>query len=425
MRRRKARRRRLIIGTAAAVVIIAAGSTLIYWNLPQTKLGRALEAAKAYMTEMDYVNAQEAYETALSIDDTSVQAYRGLADDFTARGMEQEAESILLEGYEVTGDSVLLQNYAATVLNDAVEQINSGNVTYVTAQRCLDVLEKVPAETQAADLLTTCAQRLLQTGDQSFVLLDGLDGSSGFPEYQDFADRLLTAAQGNPALYLPAVEAFCVIPVQEVYLSLSHAADYRALLERAEALGAAGAGELLACLDKQSEISAYFAPMFENFERGNFEAAKSFIVGDEYKVIRDSFIEGVMDYWYGYSYVPVTKEAIVFLQTENGRMFSYVEDSNLVDPTGTIRVLGQTMKDMGVQRTGIEYVPAYDPAFYYPHTEYEIIYWNTMVTGDATVHSTVVSRMNYRFAEKIFLADRTESNMIYDWGGPNEKRKKE
>lgn len=425
MRRRKARRRRLIIGAAAAVVLIAVGSTLIYWNLPQTKLGRALEAAGAYMTEMDYVNAQEAYEEAISIDGTSVQAYRGLADDYIARGMEQEAESVLLEGYEATGDGVLLQNYAVTVLNDVVEQINDGNISYATAQRCLDVLEQVPAETQAVDLLTACADRLLQTDEQSFVLLDGLDGSSGFPEYQAFVSQLLAAAQKDPALYLPAVEAYCTFPVQEVYMSLSHAADFRKILEQADALGASEAEELLACLDKQSGISDYFAPMFENFEIGNFEAAKSFIVSEEYKVIRDSFIEGVMDRWYGYSYVPVTKEAIVFLQTENGRMFSYVEDSALVNPTGTIRVLGQTMKDMGVQRTGIEYVPAYDPAFYYPHTEYEIIYWNTMVTGDATVHSTVVSRMNYRFAEKIFLADRTESNMIYDWGGPNEKRKKE
>lgn len=425
MRKRKAKRRRLIIGTAAAVVIIAAGSTLIYWNLPQTKLGRVLEAAGAYMTAMDYVNAQDAYEEAISIDGTSVHAYRGLADDFMAQGMEQEAEDVLLKGYAATGDGVLLQNYAVTVLNDVVEQINAGHADYATAQRCLDVLEQVPEETQAVELLVTCAQRILQTGEQSFVLLDGLDGSSGFAEYQAFAEKLLTAAERAPEVYLPAVEAFCTIPVQEVYLSLSHAADYRAILERAGKLGAAGADELLACLAKQEEISAYFAPMFENFEKGNFEAAKSFIVEDEYTVIRDSFIEGVMEYWYGYSYVPVTKEAIVFLQTENGRMFSYVEDSELANPTGTIRVLGQTMKDMGVQRTGIEYVPSYNPAFYYPHTEYEIIYWNTMVTGDATVHSTVVSRMNYRFAEKIFMTDRTESNMIYDWGGPNEKRQKE
>ena len=83
------------------------------------------------------------------------------------------------------------------------------------------------------------------------------------------------------------------------------------------------------------------------------------------------------------------------------------------------------MKDLGVQRSCIEYVPAYDPANYYPHTEYEIVYWNTMVSGIATDNTNVVSRMNYRFAEKIFTATGMEANMIYDWGGKNESRKKE
>lgn len=155
------------------------------------------------------------------------------------------------------------------------------------------------------------------------------------------------------------------------------------------------------------------------------DPARNFIVTDQYKAIRDAFINRTMEYWTGNTYVPVTKEAIVFLLTDDGWKFSFVEDDSLAQPSGTIRVLGQKMEDLGVQRSSIEYVPAYDPAAYYPHTEYEIVYWNTMVSGIATDNTNVVSRMNYRFAKKTYTAEGSSAEMIYDWGGENEKRQKE
>lgn len=425
MRRRRARRRRMILGAAAAVILVAIGSTLIYWTLPQTRLGRALDSAASYMNATDYVQAREAYEEALQIDDSSELAYRGLADDYMAQGMTQQAREALLQGYEATGSQVLLQNYTATVLNGVVERINDGTADLQVLGQCLDVLEIAPQDQDALNLLSEGAKRVLTDGEQSDILLDGLDGSETFSQYQTFVQRLLSLAEASPADYLPAVEACCVIQAPSVYLSLSHAQDYRAILERAQALGASQADQLLACLDVQADMSAYFAPMFEQFEAGNFEAAKDFIVTQDYAAIRDQFISGTMKYWYGHSYIPVTKEAIVFLQTDGGWMFSYVENDGLARPTGTIRILGQTMLDLGVQRNCIEYVPQYEPGSYYPHTEYEIVYWNTMVSGIATDNTNVVSRMNYRFAEKIYTAEGMEARMIYDWGGPNEKRQTE
>ena len=415
----------MIIGAAAAVILIGIGSTLIYWNLPQTKLGRILDSAASYMTEMDYVQARGAYEEALTIDETSELAYRGLADDLMAQGQVQEAEDVLLRGYETTGSQILLQNYTATVLNEVVEKVNAEQAGLSDLQRCLEVLDRSPADPSALELLTASASRVLAPDGQSRIMLDGLDGSETFSQYQSFAQRLLDLAKADPAAYLPAVESVCVIQAPEVYLSLSHADDYRFLLEQAKALGAAGTEELLACLDKQAEVSAYFAPMFDEFEAGNFEAAKGFITTADYTAIRDSFINETMDYWYGHSYIPVTREAIMFQPTEKGWMFSYVENDGLALPTGTIRILGQTMLDLGVQRSCIEYVPRYEVGKYYPHTEYEIVYWNTMVSGIATDNTNVVSRMNYRFAEKIYTAEGMEANMIYDWGGANEKRQKE
>lgn len=415
----------MMIGAACAVVIAAAGSTIIYWNLPGTKAGRKLDKASELMLAMDYVHAEEAYSEVLSIDESSVRAYRGLADDYVAQGRYTDAEDILKKGYDATGEEVLLQNYMATALNGVVSVLNAGTADLSTMSRCLDVLESVPDSEEALQLLLTCADRVFKQDGVSKVMLDGLDGSETFSQYEAFMNRLISLSSAAGGAYSEAVSACAVIQASEVYLSLAHAQQYRAILESAQQAGASEAYELIACLDKQAEVSSYFAPMFADFEAGNFQAAKDFIITQEYAAIRDAFINQTMEYWQGDAYVPVTKEAIVFRKTDGGWGFSYVEDDGLAEPTGTIRVLGQTMLDMGVQRSCIEYAPAYERGNYYPHTEYEIVYWNTMVSGIATDNTNVVSRMNYRFAEKIYTASGMEANMIYDWGGQNEQRQKE
>lgn len=425
MKKKKADRKRLYAGAAGAVVIAAAASTVIYFSLPGARAGRKLDQALEYMTAMDYVQAEEAYTQALTIDESSVRAYRGLADDYLAQGRQAEAEETLKKGYEVTGSEVLLQNYCATVLNDVVDQINSGTADFASIGRCLDILEENPGNREAFALLSTCADRIFYQDKSSYVMLDLNDGGDTFGQYRAVVDRLFALAQKDSAAYGPVAAKFALAEGDAVYLSLSHVPAYREILEKALQLGAEGVQELLACLDKQEEISAYFAPMFAAFEAENYEAAKAFITEPEYVEIRDSFIDGSMEYWYGSTYIPVTKEAIVLLNREDGRCFSFVEDDSLAQPSGTIRVLGQKMEDLGVQRTGIEYVPPYEPGKYYPHREYEIVYWNTMVSGIATDNTNVVSRMNYRFAEKIYTVEGMEANMIYDWGGANEQQKKE
>ena len=426
MRRRRKQRRRIATAAAAAVVVAGAGSTILYWDLPGARAGRELDRAMGLVAAMGYVQAEEVYSEALSIDENSVRAYRGLADDYLAQGRTEEAEEILKKGYEVTGSETLLQNYCATVLNLVVERINAGTADLSDIGRCLDVLETDPGQEEAYGLLETCAGRILSDGEKSVAMLDGRDGDgSAFDQYAAVLERLFSLTQQDPASFLPLLKQYAVIQAPRVYLSLSHADQYREILTRAQGLGVEEAAELLACLEKQAEVSAYFAPMFEAFEAENFEAAKEFITEDEYVQIRDAFISKTMEYWYGGTYIPVTKEAVVFLQSEEGWKFSFVEDDALAQPTGTIRVLGQKMEDLGVQRSSIEYVPAYDPGQYYPHTEYEIVYWNTMVSGIATDNTNVVSRMNYRFAEKIYTAQGMEANMIYDWGGANETRQKE
>lgn len=286
------------------------------------------------------------------------------------------------------------------------------------------MLESDPDNESVRSVLENCVQQVTVQEDTASLMLDELDGTSDFDEYADVAEKLLGLAEKDSS-YQEAACSFIIPKAQKIYLSLSHRDSWKELLERAQALGDAEADGILACLSKQQEISDYFAPMFEAFEQEGYEAARSFIVTDQYKAIRDAFINRTMEYWTGNTYVPVTKEAIVFLLTDDGWKFSFVEDDSLAQPSGTIRVLGQKMEDLGVQRSSIEYVPAYDPAAYYPHTEYEIVYWNTMVSGIATDNTNVVSRMNYRFAKKTYTAEGSSAEMIYDWGGENEKRQKE
>lgn len=420
-RRKNSGKQKVYVAAAAAVVAAAAGSTLIYMNLPQTKLGRQLDQAVEYMMNMDYVQAEEAYQTALSIDEESERAYRGLADDYVAQGRIADAEDVLKKGYEVTDSEVLLQNYCATVLNDVVKALNEGRAGIVEISRCIDVLEEDPHNAQAPEILQTCIGRFWESQNGSRIMLENI---GDFAAYQESADRLLSMAEQD-GMYAQAAGSMVVPEASTVYLSLSNREQYMGLLTRAQALGTQGADQLLACLERQQEVSDYFAPMFEAFEAEEFEEAKDFIVSEEYQAIRDAFIEDTMEYWEKNTYVPVTKEAVVFSKSGDGWEFSFVENDALAAPTGTIRVLGEKMKDLGVQRSSIEYVPAYDPENYYPHTEYEIVYWNTMVSGIATDTSQAVSRMNYRFAEKIYTQNGSEANMIYDWGGANEKRKKE
>ena len=73
-RKCRQRRRRIVTAAAAAVVVAAAGSTILYWNLPGTRADRKLNRAMDLMTEMDYVQAEEVYTQALSIDENSVRA---------------------------------------------------------------------------------------------------------------------------------------------------------------------------------------------------------------------------------------------------------------------------------------------------------------------------------------------------------------
>ena len=434
---RTAKKQKSWVLPAIAAAVVLTGGIFVY-NLPSVRADRNITKARQLMTTMDYVQAEEKFQEALSIDSTAAAAYRGLADDYLAQGKQEEAETILLQGYEATANEVLLQNYCAAVLNDIAGKLNSQSAGWAEVDRCLQVLEKMPENQEAVGMMNICYERIVLAADEKgavTALLHQTDGTDHFPEYEAVMQRMLSLYQDYPLEEIRQLICnYAVLQGEQVYLSLEHADAYENILNQVIKLTLTGGEtntenaqqkeemtQLLACLDSQENILSYFAPMFEAFEKEEFEAARDFIVTEEYTGIRDAFINQTMEYWIGTSHIPVTREAIVFSKKDGVWGFSFADDDTKIVPGGKIEILGAKTLDKGVQRSSITWTPAYDPKNYYPHTEYEVTYWNTMVSGLAT-DGTGVARMNYRFAEKIYNKDGMETRMIHDWGGPNEAR---
>lgn len=424
---------------AAGVTVIAAAAVL-YWNLPGTRADRAVSRARTYLGQMDYVQAEAAFSQALELDQHASEAYLGLARDYLSQEKQTEAEEILRQGYEITQEETLGREYLVTAMNGIVKKINAQTADLSDVEKCVSLLELWPENTELQKLAQNCYERILTQTDAegiNTVLLDGKEGDGSFSRYQALVSRLFALAEGSTEAGIRALAGRYALLDAKTAVSLSHVEAYREILKKGASYAAdlqalplgntegtdlaAEISQVLACLDKQAQISAQMEDLFTAFEAGDFEAAKDFLNGETYLEIRDAFIAGTMDYWSGSGYVPVTREAIV-LEKKDGWQFSYLENDAYLVPGGCIRLLCGKMEDLGVQRSGVEYVPAYDPAHYLPHTEYEIVYWKTLVSGIATDTSQAVSRMNYRFAKKVYEENGMETEMIHDWGGPDETR---
>ena len=93
-RRRRVRRQKIAIAAGAGAIVVTAAALCVFC-MPSMKLSRTLAKGGRYTEQSDYANAQSAYEKALTIDTGSVEAYRGMADNYVAQGNIQEAKQIL------------------------------------------------------------------------------------------------------------------------------------------------------------------------------------------------------------------------------------------------------------------------------------------------------------------------------------------
>lgn len=414
-RRQKARKRIVMLQRLFAACLILAvlgvGGYFV-WNIPSIQLNLKLGAGKEYTQEAAYEEAIEAYESALEIDSTSVEAYRCMAGAYLDIEDESHAKQILLDGWNNTQDESLHQYYCTVILNEAVEELNNDTVNWDTVEKIAGVMEQGILQDEAMQLMDTACSRLMDSMDA-----EGFD----FASYGQMADRLssLYASTGLEGMR-KVISEFGWLDMEEIRLPMEYVDTYLGILENANAITEMPErSEMIACLRKVKEIQAQFSELFVQMDAGNYEAAKEFLVSESYLQIRDAFINNTMEYWDGMTYIPVSREYVILKQADGKCSFEFPDFKANENTAGVLTVWGNEMLDNGVQRSSITYEPAKEGESYYPHTEYIISY----MCSNVQKKSSFDYEMNYHFETRVLTEEGMTTTMIGDWGGPYQWQK--
>lgn len=420
------RAQKVVMG--AIVVAVLGGAGMIAWNvLPGLKVDRQIKAGDELIETAAYQEAIATYQEALNIDATSVKAYRAMAGAYLTIKDSPAAEQVLYQGWETTQDEGLLDYYCTVLLNEAVEEINEQRCSFETMSKCVAVLEKNSSNEDVGSLLDICYNRLLQTQDEENVLTrfctEKEDQVGGFEQYVDCMNRMIKLYDTTQDTEVRAqlgdrLIMFATIDIDEVVFETENLEAYQQMLGQIQEIKSTDAvTQIQTCLEKAAWALEVFAPAFTIWESGSFEPIKEFMGSDTYLSIRDSFMDGSMEYWSGQTYIPVSREKIKLLRDEEGNYsFAFLSMEECPDTAGVINIWSTQQADAGVQRLIISYEPALTGGEYYPHTTYEILYLysNVMIDGE------YVPQMNYRFETKVETEAGIETELIGDWGGEHQ-----
>lgn len=421
-RRRKRRKRavmveRIVIALIGVVILV--GGTVIVWNMmPDIKVARQLNEADEYAETQAYDEAIASCEEALKIDSTSVEAYRSMAGIYLTKEDWEAAEQVLYRGWESTQDESLLKEYCVYLLNDAVEDINAGICTLDTLDKCIQAIEKNPDSEDCYNLLNACYGRLFMSeGDELFCNGTG-EESCIFNHYLTSMNQMLQIYESTGKEELKAEIIKYAQPQNEtLWLEVEHLQEYKELLDRVAALDTVDTLQQLdACVEKAIWAQDIFAQAFTIFQSGDFEPIKDFMQSEEYIAIRDQFMDGTMDYWYGKTYIPVSREKLKLYRIDGEWNFSFADFDECPETEGVIKIWGVKQDDGGVQRLSISYEPASENGEYFPHTAYEFMY----LYSNVRIKGVDVPQMNYRFETRTETPEGTVSEVIGDWGGEHE-----
>ena len=389
------------IGIAAAVLAVIGGGIYGYNQIPSVKVDKCISQAKEYEEVQDYENAIASYEEALEIESTTVKTYQYMANLYIDMEDYKAAEEILYKGVEETQDSQIQESYHTVMLNESVYEVNEASCSFITVGRCLEILAADNTKTSAYELLNTCYDRLCQMADENGIntVLSSEEEGLGFESYKAVVEKMISLYKKDQKKEMKELLLKYVgIQAENVLIPMEYYDTYRDLVADVDAIVTNdGLEDLKVCLEKSAEIHDLFAPILAEFEVGNYEVARDFIVSDDYVAIRDAFIEGKMDYWDGKTYIPVSNIGVKLHYIDNAWKFSFVDEEKKAAEHGFIKVWGFKWLDNGHQRTAISYVPVSKSGQYYPLTEYSMMYWwSTPINMELTENT--YARMNFLYS---------------------------
>ena len=430
IRQNKRKRRKTVvrmqkIGIGAAVLAVIAGGIYGYNQLPSVKVDKCISQAKEFEEVQDYESAIASYEEALEIESDTVKTYQYMANLYIDMEDYKSAEEILYKGVEETQDSQIQESYHTVMLNESVYEVNEASCSFITVDRCLEILATDSTKTSAYDLLNTCYDRLAGTVDENGnnIVLSSEEEGLGFENYKAVVEKMISLYEKDQKEEMKELLLKYVgIQTESLVIPMGYFEAYMELVNKADAVVTSdGLENLKACLAKSAEIHDLFSSLLAEFEAGNYEVARDFLVSDEYVAIRDAFIEGTMEYWNGKTYIPVSNIGVKLHYIDDAWKFSFVDEEKKAAEYGYIKVWGFKWLDNGHQRTAITYVPVSESDEYYPLTEYSMMYWwSTPINMELTENT--YARMNFRFEENIYTEAGKTTKAINDWGGKYQYR---
>lgn len=423
-RRRKRRKRVVMIqrGTIAlvAVSLIVGGSLLAYNMQPEVKLEKQLKAADEYMEEDNYEEVIASCEEALKIDSTSVKAYNAMAGAYLTQENPEEAKKVLYQGWEVTHDESLMQYYCTVRLNEAVAEINAQNCSFATWEKCIEVLEDAPDNTDVYTLLDAVYERVNMSGAELDAIFNdtAAESENQYEAYETLLNRMIAVYEKTPSeALLEEIVKFALPDREMIWMDMPQAEQYKGIVSKVAQLAEDGElWQMSVCIDKALEMQTFFAEAFAIFETGEFEPIKDFMQKEEYIAIRDQFMDGSMEFWEGKTYIPVSREKIKLMNRDGIWMFAFPDYEEYPEADGLVQIWSAKQEDDGVQRLCISYEPALVNGEYYPHTTYEFIY----LYSNVRIGGVDTPQMNYRFETRVATPEETLTTVIGDWGGEHE-----
>lgn len=298
---------------------------------------------------------------------------------------------------------------AVNLLNEAVEQINSGTATIDTMEKCLEAVKIDPTLPDCYTVINGVSKATVKKSDNS---------DFDYSKYLKVLDEMITLCQETDNTELKVELLNYAVPTFErSSFEVKDLMTYQNLINEVLSMGPCSEMESMhECIKSAMENLDYFEEAFDIFESGDFEPIMDFVHSDEYKSIRDTFLNGENTFWAGETYIPVSREKMFFMYDETkGYSYSFANFEENPQNCGVINIWAAIAEDSGIQRLALSYEPA-SQGEYYPHTEYDVTY----MYGNVKIKNSYIPQMNFHLETKVRTEDGEHTTLIGDWGGASE-----